>query len=516
MSNKVAVIGAGISGLVTAKECLEAGFPPTIFEKRAGIGGQWRYEDPDTGLGETFSSVYDGVLTNSSSPCTQFSDFPIDPSRYPDYLGHEDSLRYLQEYADHFGLETYVRLNTEVIGCEPLDDGRWIVATVEGEEIYDALFVCAGRNNVPKGLPTWDGLDSFKGNVIHSHLYRRPTPYTGRRVAVLGLGPSAVDIASEICPVAESCYIITRRGGWILPRYVRGEITESLETRFREYMLPRTVHMRIYELVHRFVMGDTPNALKPEHHILQVNPVYHEEFLDHVRTRRIKAHRTTIKSFTETGISLDNGSVLDVDDVIICIGYRVNFPFISANTYRGSEPNSLHLYRLITPPKYSNLFFIGQFTFAATHPVSELQARWAVGVLSGKISLPSEERMETSIQMFANKRATLFINSSRHLAAIPMLEYMDTLASDMGINPTLHKLLGKVFSPSPLSGLSMLRHYYNGLITSAPYRLFGHGRKPDIAEATMLRLSRGGKELSREEKNLLAAQSPLIIETDVE
>lgn len=98
---------------------------------------------------------------------------------------------------------------------------------------------------------------------------------------------------------------------------------------------------------------------------------------------------------------------------------------------------------------------------------------------------------------------------------MPTLEYMELLASDIGVIPSLRKLTRKYlsrkywWSRDPTRGALIVNYYYQGMITAAPYRLFGHGSKPDLAEATILRMARDGKALSEEEVILLSADRAL-------
>lgn len=385
---------------MAAKECLEEGFTPTIYESRHGIGGQWKYEEPDPVTGEAHSSIYEGTTANSCRDTSNFSDFPIDPSRYPDYSSHAQFLQYIGEYADHFALKKYIVFGSKVINCEQLADGRWTVFCVGTEDTYDGLFVCTGSNSFPS-MPHFDGLEKFQGQVIHSHVYRRPAPYAAKRVAIVGFGSSAVDLSSEICTQSQSCHLITRRGGWVLPRYVLGSVTESYENRLSQYLVPGFLMTMILEFLYRLTMGTIPHELKPDHHILEQNATVRSDFLNHVRAGRIAAHRTTIEQFAETGIRLNNGKTLELDAVIFCTGYRNIFPFLADRIYVGRRPNSLHLYRLIVPPQHRNIFFLGRIDLAGPiHAAVELQARWAVGVLSGRITLPSDTQMEHSIEVF--------------------------------------------------------------------------------------------------------------------
>lgn len=198
-------------------------------------------------------------MLNSCRDTSAFTDFPLDPARYPDFFSHRHFLRYLHEYADHFGLKRYVRLSTRVVECVPpppaaaagkegLEDGgkgaaggaargKWTVriepSSAEGGEEetlqFDAVFACSGHNSAPY-TPDFKGLGAFRGTWIHSHVYRTPGPFEGKRVAIIGLGSSAVDIACEVAPQAAECHVITRRGGWILPRYVLGKVAEAWDS----------------------------------------------------------------------------------------------------------------------------------------------------------------------------------------------------------------------------------------------------------------------------------------------
>ncbi|KAL1967172.1 hypothetical protein VTN77DRAFT_3463 [Rasamsonia byssochlamydoides] len=516
MTLHVAIIGAGISGLVAAKQCLDEGLVPTVFESRNRIGGQWAYEEPDPETGEAHSAVYPGVISNSCRDTSNFSDFPIDPSRYPDYYGHELFLRYIQGYADHFGLESYVRFNSKVKLCQQLYDGRWQVTYTEHgagpvDESYDALFICTGRNANPN-IPTFNGMENFRGSILHSHVYRRPDVYSGLKVAVVGFGPSAVDISSEICGQAKECHLITRRGGWVVPRYSLGQPIEATQSRFSQSLLPTSVAQWILTHLYHFVVGEIPAAIHPDHGILEANPVIRSDFLENVKTGRITAHRAEIERITPTGLLMNNGKMLELDAIILCTGYRIDYPFISGECYRAQRsefvdsPNSVHLYRLTVPPHYPNLFFLGLYELLGPiHPAVELQARWATAVLVGRIKLPSAEQMDKSIAEFEKQQAERWVRSDRHALSADMLPYCDSLARDLGVEPTFCRLVSRIFSSNPRSAMSVLHYVYFGMVTGAQYRLFGHGSKPELAAATILRLARKEGKLSEAEQAALRA-----------
>lgn len=260
---------SGLSGLVSLKSCLAENLNVTCFEARGELGGQWAAQ-PDVRPQdhEVQSSMYDGVVLNSCRDTSALPDFPADPARYGDYFSQRHQLRYLREYAEHFGLLEHIRFGTKVLSCVPQagegeskDDGEgstpgWRVrvmsvgneegkAAQEKEVDFDAVFVGTGHLSTPS-MPEWEGRDAFKGEFLHSHYYRRPGPFDRKKVALIGFGSSAVDIACELAPGAQEVHLITRRGGWVLPRYVLGKPTEAWDSKCSR--APWTKHGLIKDL----------------------------------------------------------------------------------------------------------------------------------------------------------------------------------------------------------------------------------------------------------------------------
>jgi len=199
----VCVIGAGASGLAAIKNLHELGFTVDCFERETDVGGAWNWR-------HSRSPIYASAHLISSKPFTQFPDFPM-PDSWPDYPSHAQVNEYLKHYADHFRLRDSIWFGTEVSSIDPVDGGRWDVTTrpsgggVERVARYAAVIVANGHNWSPK-LPTYEGMDAFRGEMIHASSYKESSTLRGRKVLVVGGGNSGCDIAVEGATHASVCW----------------------------------------------------------------------------------------------------------------------------------------------------------------------------------------------------------------------------------------------------------------------------------------------------------------------
>ncbi|XP_063747787.1 LOW QUALITY PROTEIN: flavin-containing monooxygenase 5-like [Eleginops maclovinus] len=219
---KVAVIGAGVSGLTSIKACLDEGLKPTCFESSHDIRGLWRFkEKPEPGR----ANIYESVVINSSKEKMAFSDFPP-PAELPNNMHHSEVLQYIRFYAQAFNLLQHICFKTAVVSVRQTPDfattGRWEEETESREGlretcVFDAVIVCSGHFTHPH-LPLSDfpGIESFEGRYLHSWDYCNAEGLQGKRVVVIGIGNSGGDIAVDISRVAEKVYLSTRSGAWVV------------------------------------------------------------------------------------------------------------------------------------------------------------------------------------------------------------------------------------------------------------------------------------------------------------
>ena len=190
---KIAIIGAGVSGLVSIKCCLDEGLEPVCFEKSSGIGGLWKFSHDEAGSHENNGSVYESTVINTSKEMTCFSDFPA-PKHFPPFMPRGHVVEYLQMYAENFDLLKHIRFNMTVLEINRTtyhrNTGQWRVchSDVNGnvmESIFDAVMICNGHLSKPF-FPAFKGLDGFQGRKLHSHAYKSYRGFEGKVVLVIG------------------------------------------------------------------------------------------------------------------------------------------------------------------------------------------------------------------------------------------------------------------------------------------------------------------------------------------
>ena len=177
MAKKIAVIGAGASGLVAIHCCLDEGILPVCFERTENIGGIWNYTEK---VCDNQGSVTNTTVINTSKEMMCFSDFPI-PDKFPNFMHNRKVQEYFELYADHFHLRDYIRFSTEILNVRRADDftlsGNWIVkvkclkTNQVTEEVYNAVLLCTGHH-ADKNVPRFKGDDVFTGKIVHTHDYR--------------------------------------------------------------------------------------------------------------------------------------------------------------------------------------------------------------------------------------------------------------------------------------------------------------------------------------------------------
>jgi hypothetical protein len=152
-------------------------------------------------------SLYKSLRTNLPRKLMAFRDFPFEAEPgISQFVSHERVLTYLNDFAEHFGLYPVIEFTTSIESVKSVQQSGWHVQSSKGDEgIFDAVIVGNGHYSKPR-VPEIPGMEGFKGQVMHSHNYRTPDSFAGKRVALFGAAASALDISLELNQVAEQVY----------------------------------------------------------------------------------------------------------------------------------------------------------------------------------------------------------------------------------------------------------------------------------------------------------------------
>lgn len=423
---RVCVIGAGSSGIASCQVLDARGIPFDCFEAGSAVGGNWRYNN-DNGM----SSAYRSLRANSSRRAMQYAAFPM-PSNYPDYLGHEMVAAYLDDFVDHFGFRGRIQFRTEVIKTEPAPGGGWDVTVRRRDsgarrtERYRAVLVANGHHWDPRyPAPAIPGAGAFGGEQIHSHHYRTPEPFTGRRVLVLGIGNSACDIATECSQVAARTLLAVRRGAHIVPRYLFGRPTDHLTLMRLGTRVPLRLQRGAVALLLRLAQGNvTSRGLpKPAHRVLCGPPTVSDSMLGRLERGDI-AVKPAVDRLDSDRVHFTDGTAEQVDTVIYGTGYNISVPFLDP-ALLGAEGNRIPLYHRVVPPRRPGLYFIGLVQpIGAIMPIAEMQSQWVADLLQERATLPPEPEMNREIARYRASAAKRYDGAVRHLIQVDFLAYL--------------------------------------------------------------------------------------------
>ena len=395
---EVAVVGAGAAGLVAARELRRENLAVTVFERGSEVGGTWVYT---ASCGSTassssayhiHSSLYESLRVNLPKEIMGYSDFPFLDNSGSRYCGHAEVKDYLRSFVQHFDLESMLEMNTLVEEAEPAEGGKWRLRVrprgdQEGHDrVFDAVVVCNGHFESPK-FPQGVGRENFSGSQLHSCDYKTSDDdrFVGKRVLVVGMGPSGDDLCREVAEVASKVYW-SGRGALSVP-------TSSQHS-------------------HR--QPDPPHSPLSLSLSLFLSPFVDDAGFDRFDEERLRSVRSSLRgnvilrgnvaSVSGKVVTFEKGSEdpVEVDTILWCTGYHYAVPFLKGSgavqTERGRiEPLYEHLFHPKFGPKLS---FVGLGFRILPFPFFEIQTRWVARCLSGRCSLPTEQEMAAEAEAF--------------------------------------------------------------------------------------------------------------------
>ncbi len=421
----VCLIGAGSSGIAAAKALHERGIPFDCFEKSDRVGGNWVF-----GNTNGMSSSYRSLHINTSRTRMEYTDFPM-PESYPDFPHHTHIAEYFDAYVDHFGFRDRIVFETGVEHAARGEDGTWTVRLDTGEERrYDALAVANGHHWDPRWPePAFPG--SFDGEQMHAHHYVDNEPFKGRRVLVLGIGNSAMDIAVESSFVAEKTILASRRGAHVIPKYLFGRPLDQIGVNKLTGALPWAFRKAIFTSVYRVGVGrmEDYGLPRPDHDLGDAHPTISADFLNRIAHGEV-AYKPNVAELLGDRVRFEDGSVETIDMIVYCTGYKVTFPFFDED-FVSAPDNDLPLFRRVFHPDLDGLFFVGLLQpLGAIMPLAEAQGQWIAAYLRGEYALPDPAALRADMEHERAKMFKRYVASKRHTMQVDFDNYLYAIARE--------------------------------------------------------------------------------------
>jgi hypothetical protein len=265
---------------------------------------------------------------------------------------------------------------------------------------------------------------TFDGDQIHSHYYKIPDPYVGRRVLVVGIGNSATDIAVETARVSERTFLAMRRGAYIIPKYLFGQPFDKL-TKTPLALAPLWLQRLTLRALLRVAQGRmTDYGLpKPDHKILSAHPTISSDLLNRLGHGDITI-KPNVERLDGDTVWFADGSCERIDAVIYCTGYKISFPFFEEHLV-AAQDNEIDLFHRVVDPDHAGLYFIGLVQpIGAIMPLAEAQSEWVADLLQDKAALPSADDERREISRYMERTRHRYLTSKRHTIEVDFLAYL--------------------------------------------------------------------------------------------
>jgi cation diffusion facilitator CzcD-associated flavoprotein CzcO len=323
-------------------------------------------------------------------------------------------LAYVQHVVERFGLAPHLRLNTRVTDLVWEESTQtYRLSTEHGDsEEFDVVISALGLLNVPR-FPDWPGLDTFAGPCFHTSRWEEHD-LTGKSVAVVGTGSTAVQIVPAIAPIAGQVYVFQRQPGWIEPKHEReftarrrwvfrnvplaqrlnrAWIFHKGNRRFKGYDVGSRYQRRMRRLCERFIAGTvespaTRAAVTPQYPWGCKRPVLSSTFYPTLNRDNVELVPQAVARVTPTGVVDATGTHRDIDVLVLSTGFQPT-KFLASLDVKGVDGRSIHdvwrerasAFLGITVPGFPNFFMLyGPNTNGGVSVIAQLERQAEVVV----------------------------------------------------------------------------------------------------------------------------------------
>jgi len=448
---KILVIGAGASGLCTAKELLDFDHDVTIVEASTTIGGVFAHSYKGLRLVNNnmliaFSSYFEGL---SSSDLTMWK-----AEKYVDYL---------IRYAKKFSVYSRIQFSTKVLQIKK-EPKNWNVK-IENEctvfhQQFDYIVVCSGVHSTPGDLPSLLNKNNFRGKILHGDTVKDPDVFKDKNVVIVGAGESGSDLSYLIGKSAKSLTVSVRRWpSYVIPRCHDNNPTDLDTSRLHHSLPKELLFSRLKPLLKlkqriEFSLIKSPidkaiqktadrlNLECAEAGVFQRTTSKTENLAKAILELDVQL-KPKIIEVKEDSVLFDDDSEIECDYIICCTGYKSSFHFLDKDLQDKVE-NIRGMAHYMFPLDQDGIAFIG-FTrpgVGSIPPMAEMQARYLALLVSGAKKKPDIDQMRLIVKKQQEKDLKTFpFDAERVTGLTSYLDFLSTLSKEIGCRPKLFTIL---------------------------------------------------------------------------
>ena len=402
----VAVIGAGMTGILMAIKLREAGIEDiTILEKAPKLGGTWR------------ENTYPGVACDV--PAHMYTYSFAGNAEWSNRYAHGDEIQtYFEDVASSSGISDQVRYN-EALTRSHYRDGKWQLATSKGNELEVDFVVCATGILHHPAYPDIDGLQDFKGSCFHTARWDHSVDLAGKRVGIIGTGSTATQVISEIAGEVGQLTVFQRTPQWIFPlpdrpyderdkarlrgkpwrqKLLHGWYSWVMRNLFSEAVIGSPVQRSLMDwIVKRNLKKRVPDpALRakhtPDYAVGCKRLIFSASFFDAIQRDNVVLETNGIERISEAGVLTADGVEHELDVLVLATGFHP-FNFMRPMELTGRDGLSIdtawehkvQAYRSVCLPGFPNFFLmlgpntpIGNYSVIA---MSEVQSAYVLKLI---------------------------------------------------------------------------------------------------------------------------------------
>jgi len=338
------IIGCGPAGLAMAGVLSQQKVEYTIVEQSSNIANTWHQH-------------YDRLSLHTVKELSHLPGMPF-PKDYPRYVPRKMLLEYYQQYAKQNNIEPI--LNTEIKQVKSINE-NWLVETATGENYQCKNVIFATGTNRSPIIPTWQGQETFTGDIIHSRYYKNSTPYQSQKVLVVGMGNTGAEIALDLAENNVDVSVCVRSPLNIVPRDLFGRPTQLTgklldKLPFGDWLGALTAKL-VYGDLSKYGISRSKTFPSAQLREQGRTPTIDLGTVAKIKEGKIKV-LPDIEQLSNNGVHFNNGDTINFDSIILATGYKAKVEDLIEN---GNEliDNLGFPKKPIATAQHKGLFFIG-------------------------------------------------------------------------------------------------------------------------------------------------------------